>query len=137
MEWFVYRCFHGLRGVWYINLAKLKHLGCLLEGLALPQCSRYGSEHLKIRRYLLFFQLENIPLSEFKVSVWLFFPVLIPLQLTRAILENPKDKTNVHLIYANVSYDDILLKVCMLPYLSFFLSYLHIVHQYVSTIQES
>ncbi|RVW36888.1 NADH--cytochrome b5 reductase 1 [Vitis vinifera] len=31
-------------------------------------------------------------------------------QLTRAILENPKDKTNVHLIYANVSYDDILLK---------------------------
>ncbi|XP_034705011.1 NADH--cytochrome b5 reductase 1-like [Vitis riparia] len=31
-------------------------------------------------------------------------------QLTRAILENPKDKTNVHLIYGNISYDDILLK---------------------------
>ncbi|KAK8953573.1 NADH--cytochrome b5 reductase 1 [Platanthera guangdongensis] len=31
-------------------------------------------------------------------------------QVTRAILENPKDKTNVHLIYANVTYDDILLK---------------------------
>ncbi|KAB1225499.1 NADH--cytochrome b5 reductase 1 [Morella rubra] len=31
-------------------------------------------------------------------------------QLIRAILENPKDKTNVHLIYANVSVEDILLK---------------------------
>ncbi|KAK1420672.1 hypothetical protein QVD17_22458 [Tagetes erecta] len=31
-------------------------------------------------------------------------------QVARAILENPKDKTQVHLIYANVTYDDILLK---------------------------
>ncbi|KAJ4720503.1 NADH-cytochrome b5 reductase [Melia azedarach] len=31
-------------------------------------------------------------------------------QLIRAILENPKDKTNVHLIYANVTLEDILLK---------------------------
>ncbi|KAH0469183.1 hypothetical protein IEQ34_002415 [Dendrobium chrysotoxum] len=31
-------------------------------------------------------------------------------QVARAILENPKDKTMVHLIYANVTYDDILLK---------------------------
>ncbi|KAK8638118.1 hypothetical protein V6N13_136558 [Hibiscus sabdariffa] len=31
-------------------------------------------------------------------------------QVARAILENPKDMTNVHLIYANVTYDDILLK---------------------------
>ncbi|XAR63575.1 Cytochrome-b5 reductase [Bertholletia excelsa] len=31
-------------------------------------------------------------------------------QLTRAILENPKDKTNLHLIYANHSFEDILLK---------------------------
>ncbi|KAE9462080.1 hypothetical protein C3L33_06020, partial [Rhododendron williamsianum] len=31
-------------------------------------------------------------------------------QVTRAILENPKDKTNVRLIYANVTYEDILLK---------------------------
>nr|CAD1828979.1 unnamed protein product [Ananas comosus var. bracteatus] len=31
-------------------------------------------------------------------------------QVTRAILENPKDQTKVHLIYANVTYDDILLK---------------------------
>ncbi|KAL8460148.1 hypothetical protein ACS0TY_031116 [Phlomoides rotata] len=31
-------------------------------------------------------------------------------QVTRAILENPSDKTRVHLIYANVTYDDILLK---------------------------
>ncbi|KDP39630.1 hypothetical protein JCGZ_02650 [Jatropha curcas] len=31
-------------------------------------------------------------------------------QVARAILENPKDKTNVHLIYANVTYEDILLK---------------------------
>ena len=33
------------------------------------------------------------------------------LQVARAILENPKDKTKVHLIYANVTYEDILLKV--------------------------
>ncbi|XP_044462422.1 NADH--cytochrome b5 reductase 1-like [Mangifera indica] len=31
-------------------------------------------------------------------------------QLTRGILENPKDKTNVNLIYANVTVNDILLK---------------------------
>ncbi|KAJ3669017.1 hypothetical protein LUZ60_010967 [Juncus effusus] len=31
-------------------------------------------------------------------------------QVTRAILENPKDKTKVNLIYANVTYEDILLK---------------------------
>ncbi|KAG1327635.1 NADH--cytochrome b5 reductase 1 [Cocos nucifera] len=31
-------------------------------------------------------------------------------QVTRAILENPKDKTEVYLIYANVTYEDILLK---------------------------
>ncbi|XP_027356826.1 NADH--cytochrome b5 reductase 1-like [Abrus precatorius] len=31
-------------------------------------------------------------------------------QLIRAILENPKDKTKLHLIYANVTEDDILLK---------------------------
>ncbi|KAM7508531.1 hypothetical protein LguiA_018984 [Lonicera macranthoides] len=31
-------------------------------------------------------------------------------QLTRAILENPKDKTKVHLIYANTTFEDILLK---------------------------
>eukprot|EP00249_Psilotum_nudum_P010790 c22771_g1_i1 orf=423-1277(+) len=31
-------------------------------------------------------------------------------QVTRSILENPKDKTNIYLIYANVTYDDVLLK---------------------------
>ncbi|XP_021859501.2 NADH--cytochrome b5 reductase 1 [Spinacia oleracea] len=31
-------------------------------------------------------------------------------QVARAILENSSDKTKVHLIYANVTYDDILLK---------------------------
>ncbi|EXB44362.1 NADH-cytochrome b5 reductase 1 [Morus notabilis] len=31
-------------------------------------------------------------------------------QVARAILENPKDQTKVHLIYANVTYEDILLK---------------------------
>jgi NAD(P)H-flavin reductase len=32
-------------------------------------------------------------------------------QVARAILENPQDKTKVSLIYANVKYEDILLKV--------------------------
>ncbi|XP_070664069.1 NADH--cytochrome b5 reductase 1-like isoform X1 [Malus domestica] len=31
-------------------------------------------------------------------------------QVARAILENPSDRTNVHLLYANVTYEDILLK---------------------------
>ncbi|KAE8707885.1 NADH--cytochrome b5 reductase 1 [Hibiscus syriacus] len=31
-------------------------------------------------------------------------------QVARAILENPRDATNVHIIYANVTNDDILLK---------------------------
>lgn len=32
-------------------------------------------------------------------------------QLIRAILENPKDRTNIYLIYANMTFEDILLKV--------------------------
>ncbi|CAK9176646.1 unnamed protein product [Ilex paraguariensis] len=32
-------------------------------------------------------------------------------QVARAILENPQDRTKLHLIYANVTYEDILLKV--------------------------
>ncbi|KAM5552319.1 hypothetical protein ABKV19_026932 [Rosa sericea] len=32
-------------------------------------------------------------------------------QVARAIMENLSDRTNVHLIYANVTYEDILLKV--------------------------
>jgi NAD(P)H-flavin reductase len=38
-------------------------------------------------------------------------------------LENPEDKTKVYLIYANVTYDDILLKVPIdnLCYLNFVL----------------
>ncbi|KAH9542745.1 hypothetical protein CY35_13G024000 [Sphagnum magellanicum] len=31
-------------------------------------------------------------------------------QVARAILENPEDKTKIYMIYANVTYDDILLK---------------------------
>uniref|UniRef100_A0A2P2KD37 NADHcytochrome b5 reductase 1 n=1 Tax=Rhizophora mucronata TaxID=61149 RepID=A0A2P2KD37_RHIMU len=31
-------------------------------------------------------------------------------QVARAILENPKDRTKVYLIYANVKYEDIILK---------------------------
>lgn len=44
-------------------------------------------------------------------------------QVARAILENPNDITKVHLVYANVTHDDILLKVesllCYLLRLSF------------------
>lgn len=35
------------------------------------------------------------------------------MQLTIAILENPKDKTIVRLIYANTTFEDILLKVTL------------------------
>lgn len=38
-------------------------------------------------------------------------------QVARAILENPKDKTDIHLIYANVAYEDILLKVGSVSFL--------------------
>lgn len=65
-----------------------------------------------------FFFLKLFLSAEFMVSVWLF-SVLILLQLIRAILENPKDKTNVHLIYANVTRNDILLKVRYYIYLPF------------------
>lgn len=36
------------------------------------------------------------------------------IQVARAILENPKDETKIYLIYANVTADDILLKVSFL-----------------------
>ncbi|XP_074290137.1 NADH--cytochrome b5 reductase 1-like [Silene latifolia] len=36
-------------------------------------------------------------------------------QVTGAILENSSDKTKVHLVYANVNYEDILLKVLHIP----------------------
>ncbi|RVW60973.1 NADH--cytochrome b5 reductase 1 [Vitis vinifera] len=45
-------------------------------------------------------------------------------QVTRAILENPSDNTKVHLIYANVTYEDILLKVKLSLSLSLSLSFL-------------
>jgi hypothetical protein len=32
-------------------------------------------------------------------------------KVARAILENPKDKTQITLLYANVGFEDILLKV--------------------------
>lgn len=38
------------------------------------------------------------------------------LQVARAILENSHDKTKISLIYANVTYEDILLKVLILLY---------------------
>jgi hypothetical protein len=58
--------------------------------------------HYKVSYYYLLqgFDLNNICCS--------FLPML---QVARAILENPEDKTKVHLIYANVTYEDILLKV--------------------------
>ena len=37
--------------------------------------------------------------------------LFLEFQVARAILENPHDTTKVHLIYANVTVDDILLKV--------------------------
>lgn len=52
--------------------------------------------------------------------MWLFhsFEVLLYkealvylVQVARAILENPQDKTKISLIYANVTSEDILLKV--------------------------
>lgn len=49
-----------------------------------------------------------VPLTDLYIN----FPYA---QVARAILENPKDKTKVHLIYANVTYEDILLKVCIWP----------------------
>ena len=33
------------------------------------------------------------------------------MKVARAILENPKDKTQITLLYANVALEDILLKV--------------------------
>lgn len=54
--------------------------------------------------FFIFFHLSNQPCFSFCLS-----------QVARAILENPKDKTNVRLIYANVTYEDILLKVDISP----------------------
>lgn len=40
-------------------------------------------------------------------------------QVTRAILENPSDNTNINLIYANVTFEDILLKVILFRWFIF------------------
>jgi NAD(P)H-flavin reductase len=40
-------------------------------------------------------------------------------QVAQAILENPEDKTKIHMIYANVTYDDIVLKVLMIIFALF------------------
>ncbi len=40
-------------------------------------------------------------------------------QVARAILENPEDKTKIHMIYANVTYSDILFKVLMIIFALF------------------
>lgn len=96
--------FDWQRGVSHINQAKLEHLGCLLEEAALHQCFRFVWWYLKcIRGYTV-------------ISNYIIPLLFSLLQLTKAILENPKDKTKVHLIYANTTFEDILLKVCFSIY---------------------
>ena len=43
------------------------------------------------------------------------------IQVARAILENLEDKTKVHLIYANVTFEDILLKVICSRFIKYLL----------------
>ena len=77
--------------------------------------------HLKCRNNFLFIVIIVMffPLmkhfNDFKNVIYTFFFLYIFwFQLIRAILQNPKDKINVHLIYANVTLEDILLKVICL-----------------------
>lgn len=108
--------YHCNRADLGINLARLEHSGCLLEALALLLCSKYA---IKIIFFLFQFWFRSIlacnglwllPLGRFWWS-HVQCTLMCPLQVARAILENPNDKTKVHLIYANVTYEDILLKV--------------------------
>lgn len=62
---------------------------------------------------LISFNFEQI---SFRVLVMRHSGCSFMIQVARAILENPKDKTKVHLIYANVTFEDILLKVLLLLY---------------------
>lgn len=66
-------------------------------------------------------------ISEFDVGILLS----VSIQVARAILENPNDATKLHLIYANVTYEDILLKVHI--YLFFVIQLVHTVHLNVWT----
>ncbi|GMY20058.1 NADH--cytochrome b5 reductase 1-like [Fagus crenata] len=53
---------------------------------------------------------KNIRKNWTTFSHFLTFEIGDGATVARAILENPEDKTKVHLIYANVTYEDILLK---------------------------
>lgn len=95
-----------------INLAKLEHSVCWLGALASPRCSRFfilPSTSSATSNDFLSLHLAQDFLVNFSFNNCLTLSYVI--QVARAILENPKDKTNIHLIYANVAYEDILLKV--------------------------
>lgn len=97
-----------------INLARLEYLGWLLEALALLLCSKYAINIIFLFQFwfcsiLACNAFGCCPLEGFGDHVHCTLMCL--LQVARAILENPNDKTKVHLIYANVSYEDILLRV--------------------------
>lgn len=86
------------------NPIRLELLAWLLAALASRQCFRCRILRLCGIHYSSISISYNICLGN-----WLI--LLTVSKITRAILENPGDKTRIHLIYANVTYGDILLKV--------------------------
>ncbi|KAM7511854.1 hypothetical protein LguiB_010729 [Lonicera macranthoides] len=91
----------GTSGAFHIQTRPSKSIwdACWRNGITpMFQVNLYGGIYLKcIRGYAV-------------VSNYITPLLFSLLQLTRAILENPKDKTKVHLIYANTTFEDILLK---------------------------
>jgi len=79
----------------------------------------YGYFIVILFYFLFFFKYLLVSRFSYLLLFLCLFVHLLGLQLIQAILKNPKDKTNVHLIYANVTADDILLKVIWLASLSF------------------
>lgn len=90
------------------SLDKLEPLECLLEDLELLQCFKYlfmlTFSKLDVPYCFSYLEINFVLMRHFQFSCCV-------IQVARAILENPKDKTKVHLIYANVTFEDILLKV--------------------------
>lgn len=67
------------------------------------------------------------------LTAYMFLRVCLftQLKVARAILENPADTTMVHLIYANVTYEDILLKVTLSMNVQYDVIFIHYIYEHL------
>lgn len=104
-----------LQGRFKYQPNQVRALGMIAGGTGItPMFQVCVSKGFRVFLWSFNFYIFELWISNNYIYIYFFF-----LEVTRAILENQQDKTNINLIYANVTFDDILLKVNLLYILVF------------------